>query len=92
MTQISLPADSNNVRALGCALNSDGTTVVAVLANPTTHALKVSNGTTGSDNGVASAVRDSNFRPVLMATSSADGTTPVEVYADSSGNLLVKST
>lgn len=88
---ISLASDKNNVRALGCALNTDGITVTAVLAD-SSHALKVSNGTSGTDHGVTSAVRDSNFRTVLLATSSADGVTPVEVYADSSGSLLIQST
>lgn len=89
---ISLTRDQNGVVALGCALNTDGVTVTAIKADPSTHLLNISDGTTGSDNGVANAVRDANQRPVLMATSSVDGRTPVEVYADSSGNLLVDST
>lgn len=71
------------------ALNTDGVTPVAIQADPATHILAVSDGTTGTDHGVAAAKRDANYIPVLMAVSSADGVTPVEVYADSSGNLLV---
>lgn len=89
MSQISLPKDQNNVTALGAALDSDGETVVAVLVDPAFHILKVNNNTTGSDNGRLPAVRDDNQVPVLMATSSADGVSPVEVYADSSGRLLI---
>lgn len=84
--------DGNNVPALICSLNTDGITPERVYVNSSTHALKVSDGTTGSDFGRNVAVRDSNFVTVLMAVSSADGITPVEVYADSSGNMLVKST
>lgn len=89
---ISLAADTNNVRALGCALNTNGTTVTAVLADPATHILSVDDNNTGSDHGVPCAVRDANFHPVWMATSSTDGITPVEVYADSNGKLLIQST
>lgn len=89
---ISAPRDANGVPALMGALNTNGTTPVAVLADPSTHILAVSDGSSGSDHGVPQAERDSNFVTVLLATSSADGVTPVEVYADASGNLLVKST
>ncbi len=83
--------DQNSVPTLIAALNTDGVTVTRVLVNASTHALKISDGTTGSDHGVANAVRDENNVPVLLAVSSADGVTPVEVYADSSGNLLIDS-
>lgn len=83
--------DNNNVPTLLGALNTDGITPTLVKASPTNHGLEVSDGTSGSDHGVAAAVRDQNNIPVLLAVSSADGITPVEVYADSSGNLLVDS-
>ena len=44
---------------------------------------------TGSDHGPTNALRDENNVPTLMAVSSADGVTPVVVYADSNGNLLI---
>lgn len=83
--------DDNGKPTLIAALNTDGITIVRVLANPANHALKISDGTGGSDHGVANAKRDENQVPVLLAVSSVDGVTPVEVYADSSGNLLVNS-
>jgi len=83
--------DENSVPTLIAALNTDGITPTRVFANPSTHSLKVNDGTTGSDHGVANAVRDQNNVPVLLAVSSADGVTPVEVYVDSSGNLLIDS-
>lgn len=83
--------DQNNVPTLLGALSTDGITPTKVKADPTSHALKVDDNTTGTDHGRNVAVRDQNFVPVLMAVSSVDGVTPVEVYADSSGNLLIDS-
>lgn len=84
--------DQNNVPTLIAALNTDGTTVVKVVADSSNSSLGVSDGTTGTDHGRAVAYRDENSVPVLLALSSADGVTPVEVYADSNGKLLIKST
>lgn len=83
--------DENSVPTLIAALNTDGVTMVPVKVNASNHALKASDGTSGTDHGVQNAVRDENSIPVLLAVSSADGVTPVEVYADSSGNLLIDS-
>ncbi len=95
--------DENGISTLIATLNTDGSGIVRVLANPTNHGLEVSDGTTGSDNGnnKGNANRDNNNVPVLIAVSSAtttvngvnyvQGITPVEVYSDSSGNLLVNS-
>lgn len=84
--------DGNHITTLLGTLNTDGATAVPIQVNATNRSLKVANAATGSDNGPAHALRDENRIPVLMAVSSADGITPVAVYADSSGNLLVKST
>ncbi len=84
--------DENSVPTLTAGLNTNGSTIVRVLANPTSHSLKINDGNTGSDHGPTNALRDENSRPVLLATSSADGVTPVVVYADSSGKLLIQST
>lgn len=83
--------DENNVPTLIAGLNTNGSTIVRVKANPSNHGLKVSDDTTGTDHGPANALRDENSVPVIMAVSSADGVTPVVVYADSSGNLLIDS-
>ncbi len=83
--------DQNSVRSLTCASSSDGATIIRVLADPSTHALKAVDGGTGSDLGPVNALRDENDRPTWLAVSSADGVTPVVVYADSSGNLLIDS-
>jgi hypothetical protein len=83
--------DENGVPTLIAALSTDGVTVTRVKANSSNHTLKVQNGTTGTDHGVAYAIRDENNHPVLLAVSSADGVTPVEVYVNSSGELLINS-
>lgn len=83
------PRDDNFVPALIATLNTDGKTIVPIKANPTTNFLKVSNGSSGSDNGPKVAPHDANMVPALLATSSTDGKSPVVVYADSNGNLLI---
>ena len=86
--------DENNVPTLTAVLDSDGETVVRVEVVDVSgdKTLAVDNDTTGSDNGPDRALRDENFVPVLIGVSSADGVTPVPVYADSSGQLLIDST
>ena len=86
------PKDENAVSGLLATLNSDGDTPTPVKADPTRHSLKVSDGTSGSDNGPTNAPKDENDVSALIAVSSADGRTPVVVYADSQGRLLVQST
>lgn len=94
--------DSNSVATLTGALSSNGDSVVKVKANPSTHVLAVDDNTTGSDFGPANALHDSNNRPTLIAVSNLTATvggiayvqnvTPVVIYTDSSGKLLVDST
>lgn len=84
--------DENSIPTLIAALNTDGKTVVRIKINPVNNALKYVDASTGSDHGPTNDLRDENNVPCLMAVSSADGKTPVVVYADTNGNLLVKST
>lgn len=90
MTNASL--DENGVHTLIAGLNTNGTTIVRVKVNTTNHALKVADGSSGTDHGPTNDLRDENSKTALMAVSSVDGVTPVVVYADSSGNLLIQST
>lgn len=86
--------DENGVSTLIAASKNDGVTPVRVLANATNHGLKIDDNTSGSDNGNNgnNATRDQNNVPVLIAVSSVDGFTPVEVYADPvTGALLIDS-
>ncbi len=84
--------DENNVPTLIAALSTDGRTIVRVLADPVTHRLNVTDGTTGSDHGPVNDLRDQNSIHTLMAVSSVDGQTPVVLYANNLGELLVQST
>jgi hypothetical protein len=84
--------DENNIPAILGVLNTDGTTVQAIEANPTTHSLSVDNNTTGTDQGPDYALRDENFVPTLLAVSSADGETLVPLYVDANGKLLIDET
>ncbi len=83
--------DANSVPTITAALNTNWATIVQIVADPSTHVLATNDNTTGSDNGPANALHDQNHLPILMAFSNADGTTPVALYADSSGNLLIDS-
>jgi hypothetical protein len=82
--------DQNDVPTLLGALNSNGTTIVPITAEPGTHSLSVNIGGTGTDYGPADAPRDGNFVPVLMGVSQDDGVTPVVIYATPAGKLLIQ--
>lgn len=83
--------DKNHIPTLIAALSTDGVTIAPVTANPANNALKVGNGTTGSDFG-ADIVRDQNRIPIAFVLSSADNKSLVPLYADASGLLQIKST
>lgn len=92
--------DGNGMHTLIC-VETDGVTLVNIEADPSSHVLNTSNGTTGTDNGPYTSRHDNSHVPVLLAVSSRtatvngvnfiQGVTPVVVYGDSSGNLLVDS-
>ena len=84
---------SSNITTLLATSSADGSTPVVVKADPSTHALEVSDGTTGSDLSGDNASRDQNQVPVFMGVSSTDGKTSVPIYVNqSTGELLIKST
>lgn len=93
--------DENDVPTLLGALSTDGITPIKVKVVEADHGLQIEDSTGGTDHGVQNAVRDGNFVPVLMGVASetitvngisyVQGVTPVEVYADSNGRLLVNS-
>lgn len=84
--------DNNFIPTFIVALDSDGLTIVPVRVVPSTHALQVSDGATGTNRGPTNALRDENNVPVAMGVSSVDLTTPVVAYGNSSGKLLIQST
>lgn len=83
--------DENNATTIIAILDSDGETIKNVCAEPLTNSLCIEDNTTGSDNGPADALHDENSVPTLMAVSSSDGVTPITLYVDSDGKLLVDS-
>lgn len=86
--------DENSKPNLIAASKNDGVTIVPIQVDATNHSLVVNDASTGSDNGnnQGNAARDENSIPVLMAVSSADGVTPIEVYGDPlTGALLIDS-
>lgn len=85
--------DNNSVRTAVGTSNADGRTILRLYVNPTTHAVVVLNGTTGSDSSLTNARRDQNSEPAMMGISNDGHDTPTECYIDSATNgLLVKST
>ena len=84
--------DNNRIPTMTGVLNSDGTTPTNITAIAATHVISVSDGSDGTDYGNDAADRDDNMKKTLTAVSSDDGETPVPLYVDSSGNLLIKTT
>lgn len=86
--------DENGRPTMIGVLNTTPTTIMQVKANSSNHALKINDGTSGTDNGNngGNALLDENSFPVLMALSSAGTGALVEVYVDSAGALMVDST
>ena len=73
------------------ALNTDGVTPTPVQADPTDHTIMTDDNTTGSDISDPPAIRDANRVTGLMAVSEVDGVTPVPLYVNSDGELLIDS-
>lgn len=84
--------DQNSRHAITAVLNTDGATVTRITAHPTNHSISVNNGVGGSNAGNKYEMVDDNSRPVLWAVSNADGVTPVALYVNASGQLLIQST
>lgn len=88
------PIDSSNRPAIICASSLDGTTIVPIKSNPSTHAITVDDNTTGSNNGNNNGVAmlDENSNQVWIAESSAGNGAIVEIYGNASnGKVLVNS-
>lgn len=86
-----VPRDANHIPTILGALSTDGVTPTPVQADPTSHIVATSDGTTGSDLSSEPVERDANRVTGLMAVSEDDGTTPIPLYVNSSGQLLVDS-
>ena len=81
--------DANRINTMTGVQDTDNSVIVNISANETSHRLQVTyQGTDGVSND-ALANRDENNMPVLMAASSSDGVTPVELLVTSDGKLLI---
>lgn len=85
-----IKSDNNQISVISGVLNTDGDTPTMVKIDPTTHILDVSDGTSGSDFGDDIIARDNNGKTVMAATD-ANGNI-INLYVNSSGQLLIKST
>lgn len=83
--------DQNSDQTITARLNTDGVTIVRITADDSTHAMKVTDGTTGTPIANNFAATDQNGRPTMFAVSSVDGVTLVPLQADSLGALLINS-
>lgn len=83
--------DQSGTNSLIGVLDSSGSLVIAVQANPSTHRLHVADTVPGANNGPTTSLKDGNFVSTLIGTSYVDGVTPVPIYCDVHGNLLVDS-
>lgn len=83
--------DDNGRQTMTALLNTDGTTITRVKADPILHGLDVDDDTTGSNNGGTNAHLDDNYRPTMFALSSVGDGALVALYVNSSGELLINS-
>ena len=83
--------DDNGTNSLIGALNTSGELIVTVLSNPSTHKLYIADGLTGANYGGGVSLKDNNFATSLTGVSYVDGKTPVVIFCDINGNLLVDS-
>lgn len=87
--------DESQATSMTAILNTDGSTIEALTADPSTHHLSTDDNTTGSDNGPSMEKHDDNHVPTLYALSSAGNGARVPLYASLNGNkvsLLINHT
>lgn len=83
--------DASSKPSLTGRLDSNGLTVTRIRVDSSTHRMKIDDHNTGSDNGGTFAATDENSRPTAFAVSNADGVSPIALYVNSSGQLLINS-
>lgn len=84
--------DNNNIPSIIGVLNTDGTTITLLKADPSMHSIDVNDDGGGSDLGGDDALSDDNKIRVLLAVSETDESTPVPLYIDTDGKLLIQTT
>lgn len=82
--------DENGRNAIIALLDTDGSTITPICANG--HSLCIDDNTTGSDNGGGSNAKiDENGRNTLTALSSDGSGAIINLYVNSSNQLLINS-
>lgn len=86
------PRDGNSIPAFMVTRSDDLTFPMTPYVNPSTGALLMEDGTSGSPSPRLTAERDANQHPVWIAVSSDDMETPIVVQGNfETGAVLVKS-
>ncbi len=87
------PADENFIRAKLGILFSDGETTIPIAINPATGGVKINTTDTVSAPILAAVMdrmrRDANHRPTWEGVSSSDNTTPLPIFVDADGAILI---
>ena len=83
------PRDRNSIPVTIATSNTDGVTLFSLVANPTTHRLIISTGSTGTDLGTSIVKRDENSITGIEALNSSNNTTPVPVFINSGTKRLL---
>lgn len=81
--------DQNNIKTIQAELVDGSKKTVNLVADETSHRLMAVKGIPPGSSDTNYGARDENARVVLIAVSAKDGKTPVPVYADSNGRLLI---
>lgn len=81
--------DQNNVKTIQAELVDGSKKAVDLIADETSHRLLTIKGIPPVASDSTYGARNENARVVLIAVSAKDGKTPVPVYCDSNGRLLI---
>lgn len=87
----STPRDNNRIPMLLATNNTDGKTVVSIIADPSSHRIRALDGVSGSSLSFENSQKDDNRVSAIWGVSSSDGITPIPIYCDSTGKLLTQS-
>ena len=82
--------DQNRIKTILCEKHDGSKDTIKVVANETNHSLSINSNTVPTDSDKTYGARDANREPVLIAVSSVDGVTPIPIYADESGAILIE--
>ena len=82
--------DENRIPSILAVSSTDGSTIIPVCGDPVTHSMCAADGVSGTDLSTnLNTLRDDNRKTALWALSAVDGVTPVQLYCDTNGNLLI---